>query len=147
MTVTGASVLTPHPPEFERFLYASVGDDRNGYAVTMLSALARLGFDPWNETAELIPLGREVAAERLGILLSKFRDVPALEHDHKKVGRELSKLLPERLSTRGQTGAAWGMTSGTANRNSGPSGIIWTIGALVLIMLLILFASVSGSGK
>ncbi|SEO18158.1 hypothetical protein SAMN04488011_12113, partial [Palleronia pelagia] len=35
------SVLNPHPPEFDRFLQASVGEDRNGYAVTVLSTLAR----------------------------------------------------------------------------------------------------------
>lgn len=28
------NALNPHPAEFERFLYASVGEDRNGYVVT-----------------------------------------------------------------------------------------------------------------
>ncbi|GHF75345.1 hypothetical protein [Seohaeicola zhoushanensis] len=31
------NVLNPHPPEFERFLYAPVGQDRNGHVVTVLS--------------------------------------------------------------------------------------------------------------
>jgi hypothetical protein len=51
MTMAAPNVLNPHPPEFERFLYASVGEDRNGYVVTVLSTLARLGLDPWKETA------------------------------------------------------------------------------------------------
>jgi hypothetical protein len=72
------NVLNPHPPEFERFLYASVGEDRNGYVVTVLSALARLGLDPWTETAELVTLGRDAAQTRLGTLLARFRDVPTL---------------------------------------------------------------------
>ncbi len=46
MTMADPNVLNPHPPEFERFLHASVGEDRNGYFVTVLSALARLGLDP-----------------------------------------------------------------------------------------------------
>ncbi len=64
--MTGTSLLNPHPPDFERFLYATVGQDRNGYAVTVLSTLARLGLDPWNETAELVALGREAAARASG---------------------------------------------------------------------------------
>jgi hypothetical protein len=61
MTMADPNVLNPHPPEFERFLYASVGEDRNGYVVTVLSALARLGLDPWAETADLVTLGRDAA--------------------------------------------------------------------------------------
>ncbi|MDQ7777856.1 MAG: hypothetical protein Q4615_19290 [Paracoccus aminovorans] len=57
------NVLNPHPPEFDRFLHASVGEDRNGYAVTILSTLARLGLDPWKETAELVTLGRDAAGD------------------------------------------------------------------------------------
>ena len=87
--------LDPHPPEFERFLSASVGEDRNGHVVTVLSTLARLGLDPWNETAELVSLGRDVARARLGTLLARFRDVPTLASDHGRVARDLSQLLPE----------------------------------------------------
>ena len=89
------NVLNPHPPEFDRFLHASVGEDRNGYAVTVLSTLARLGLDPWKETAELVMLGHAAAQARLGTLLARFRDVPALASDHGWVARDLSQLLPE----------------------------------------------------
>ncbi|MGB3315283.1 MAG: hypothetical protein WBB85_12785 [Albidovulum sp.] len=58
------NALNQHPLEFEQFLYASVGEDRNGYAVTVLSALARLVLDPWKETAELVTLGRDAARAR-----------------------------------------------------------------------------------
>lgn len=59
------NALKPYPPEFERFLYASVGEDRNGHVVTVLSTLARLGLDPWKETAHLVALGRDAARDRL----------------------------------------------------------------------------------
>ena len=88
------NVLNPHPPEFDRFLHASVGEDRNGYVVTVLSTLARLGLDPWKETAELVTLGRDAARARLGTLLARFRDVPALASDHGRIARDLSQLLP-----------------------------------------------------
>ena len=64
------NVLNPHPTEFDRFLQAYVGEDQNGYAVTVLSTLARLGLDPWKETAELVTMGRDDAQARLGTLLA-----------------------------------------------------------------------------
>jgi len=60
-TMAAPNVLNPHIPEFDRFLYASVGEDRNGYVVRVLSTLARLGLDPSKETAELVALGRDAA--------------------------------------------------------------------------------------
>ncbi len=42
-------ILYPHSPEFDRFLLAFVGEDRKGNAVTVLSALARLELEPWEE--------------------------------------------------------------------------------------------------
>ncbi len=141
--MTGANVLNPHPPEFERFLYAPVGEDRNGYVVTVLSTLARLNLDPWKETAELVTLGRETARERLGILLSKFRDVPALGSDHGKVARELSLLLPESPPMNSLKRAA----SSASDGRLGSSGAIWTIFALLFFLMQILFVGGLGSGE
>jgi len=141
--MTGTSFLNPHPPDFERFLYATVGQDRNGYAVTVLSTLARLGLDPWNETAELVALGREAAGARLGLLLSRFLDVPALGSDHRRVARELTLLLPERKPTRSLQQAA----SAAAVGRQGSSGTIWAILAVVFVLMQILFAAAPGSGE
>ena len=100
MTMADPNVLNPHPPEFDRFLYASVGEDRNGYVVTVLSTLARLGLDPWKETAELVALGRDAARSRLGTLLARFRDVPTLESDHGRVARGLEPAASGRPDVR-----------------------------------------------
>ena len=35
--------------EFDKFLYASVGNDNDGMPLTVLSALARMDVDPWEE--------------------------------------------------------------------------------------------------
>jgi hypothetical protein len=37
--------------EFDNFLYASIGADRNGMPLSVLSALARLDLDPWEEAS------------------------------------------------------------------------------------------------
>ena len=97
-----ASTSLHHPSgnRFDRFLYATVGEDRNGYVVTVLSTLARLGLDPWKEASELGALSPDVARSRIGTLLSGFRDVPALGLEHGAVAARLALLLPERLSHR-----------------------------------------------
>jgi hypothetical protein len=35
--------------EFGAFLFASIGEESNGMALSVISALARLGIDPWQE--------------------------------------------------------------------------------------------------
>ncbi|AZQ66970.1 hypothetical protein EF888_07375 [Silicimonas algicola] len=140
--MAGPSVLYPHPREFERFLYATVGKDRNGTVVTVFSMLARIGLDPWNETAELVALGRDAAGTRLGLLLSRFQDVPALGNAHGQVGRELSLLLPE--SSRLRSFVPSGSTASQSRGLSG--GTILTVLALVLVLIQILVAVLHGSG-
>jgi hypothetical protein len=51
--------------EFNVFLFARVCEDRNDTPLSMLSALARLDLDPWQEAAELAQLPRESATRRL----------------------------------------------------------------------------------
>jgi hypothetical protein len=48
--------------EFNAFLFASLGEDKSGVELTVLSALTRLGFDPWQEAARLSELPKETAA-------------------------------------------------------------------------------------
>jgi len=142
-TMAAPNILNPHPPEFDRFLYASVGEDRNGYVVTVVSTLARLGLDPWKETAELIGLGREAARARLGILLARSRDVPALASDYGRVARDLSQLLPE-----GQTSGSLKRAASTvAVGRPGASGAIWAVLAIIFVLFQMFMVGGSGSGE
>jgi len=60
--------------EFNDFLFASVGEETNGMQLTVLSALSRLGFDPWGEAARLSNLPEEAAA---GALAATIAGLPA----------------------------------------------------------------------
>jgi len=135
--------LNPHPPEFERFLYAPVGEDRNGFVVTVLSTMARLGLDPWNETAELAMLGRDAARLRLGLLLAKVRDVPALGTDHGAVAQELSLLLPERphLLPINRAGASEG------SKRPIPTGLFWAVLAILFVLMEVILVGGLGTGQ
>jgi hypothetical protein len=143
MTMADPNVLNPHPPEFERFLHASVGEDRNGYVVTVLSALARLGLDPWAETAKLVALEGDAARTRLGTLLERFRDVPALATDHGTVARDLSQLLPAGPTRGAMKRATWKVADG----RRGMSGVIWTVLAIVFLLFQVLTFGGSGPGQ
>ena len=54
--MTPATSVSFFRPEFDDFLYAPVGADSNEMPLSVLSALARLNVDPWEEAAELTPL-------------------------------------------------------------------------------------------
>ncbi len=135
--MSASEILAPHGHEFERFLYAYVGEDRNGSVVTVLSALARLDLDPWSEAAELSAMGREGASSRLGALLSRFHDVPALGRDHLSVAQELARFLPERPSRDAARNAARDAAAPVAAKKGGlqPSEFIWM--ALLALVFLV----------
>ena len=137
------NVLNPHPPEFERFLYASVGEDRNGSVVTVLSTLARLGLDPWQEAAELVTLGRDAARSRLETLLARFRDVPTLTSDHRRVAQDLSQLLPERQTS----GSLKRVASTAGDGRPGKNGVIWAVLTIIFLLFQIFMIGGTGAGE
>jgi hypothetical protein len=109
----------------------------------VLSTLARLGLDPWKETAELVTLGREAARARLGILLARSRDVPALASDYGRVARDLSQLLPESQTS----GSLKRPASSAAGGRPGKSGAIWAVLAIILVLFQVFMVGGSGSGE
>ncbi len=80
--------------EFDPFLYASVGDDNNGMPLTVLSALARMGVDPWEEASKLTQLPQESAVTQLASLLGALRHTPVGGLDPARVAAPLIALLP-----------------------------------------------------
>jgi hypothetical protein len=63
--MTHAALAPLIGPEFDDFLGASIGEDRNGTGLSVLSALARLDVDPWQEATSLARMPREAATARL----------------------------------------------------------------------------------
>ena len=56
--------------EFDHFLYAPVDEGDGGTFLTVLSVLARLDVDPWQEAASLAQMSRENATHRLASLIA-----------------------------------------------------------------------------
>jgi hypothetical protein len=77
------------------FLFASVGDEQNGMPLSVLSALTRLGVDPWEEAGRLAALPKALAAEAMASMIARFPIARPLRSDNPAVGRRLVGLLPE----------------------------------------------------
>ena len=54
--------------DFNDFLYAPISEGRNGMLLSVLSALARLDVDPWEEAAQLAQLPREAGDSEIGLV-------------------------------------------------------------------------------
>ena len=89
-----ASVFQIGPSPLTAFLLAPVGLEGNGMEMTVLSALARLGKDPWLEAARLADLSPAAAVDRLaGAILTLYGPGWPME-DARGAARRLVILLP-----------------------------------------------------
>lgn len=87
-----AGTPAPLPVDFGRFLFAEAGVEAGGMPLTTLSALARLGLDPWDEAGRLARLPRQDAAGELARSLAELPGKPL--PDTAGVAARLVALLP-----------------------------------------------------
>ena len=76
------------------FLFAAVGDEPNGMPLSVISALTRLGVDPWDEAARLAALPKVLAAEALAPMIARLSVGRSPRFDDLAVARRLAGLLP-----------------------------------------------------
>ena len=79
---------------YNTFLFAEIGEDRTGAQLTVLSALTRLGFDPWKEAARLADLPRDVAATALAAMIAKLPQEDCKTADPAAIAQRLVGSLP-----------------------------------------------------
>jgi hypothetical protein len=92
--VTPATSICFFRPEFDDFLYAPVGADGGDMPLSVLSALARLDVDPWQEAAELSELPKGTATQRLATLLARLPGGRWTLADSRAIADRLIELLP-----------------------------------------------------
>lgn len=88
----------PLGKQFDRFLYAQVGDDQRGGVLSVVSALARGGVDPWEQAAILARAPTDSAEQTLYALLMKLPAESGRPADPKAVAIRLVALLPQAAS-------------------------------------------------
>jgi hypothetical protein len=100
--------------QFNAFLFASIDEGASEARLSVVSALARLDLDPWQQAAELTQLPRETAVQRLAALLSNLPGDDLAHSDSQTISQRLIALLP--LTGGPASGAPPQGGSGTAVR-------------------------------
>jgi hypothetical protein len=87
--------------QFNAFLFALVGEEKSGLQLTVLSALARLGLDPWEEAERLSTLSEEAATSALTARLADLPNDSWKTVDSRSIAVHLVSYLPKRSSSQG----------------------------------------------
>jgi hypothetical protein len=82
-------------PEYNTFLYATIGADPGGSELTVLSAMARMNVDPWQEAAKLAELPAKAATGKLASLIAALPGGPSTPDEPGLIAARLIKLLPQ----------------------------------------------------
>jgi hypothetical protein len=83
--------------DFDAFLFASIGEHKNGMQLSVVSALARLDIDPWQEAARFARLPAERATQMLAALIAALPDNPSADLESRAIAARLVKLLPREV--------------------------------------------------
>jgi hypothetical protein len=109
--MTSAASIFGYKSEFDQFLCAQVGEERNGMLLSVLSALARLDVDPWLEAATLTKMPSKDATLRLTSLLSSLPSEAATLLAPSTVLRLIALLPKEPLRDRQPREKSVGLTA------------------------------------
>jgi hypothetical protein len=120
--------------EFNQFLYAPIAEERSGMLLSVLSALARMNLDPWDEAARLARLPRATATSYLTSLIAALPEGPVARSDPGALAERLIALLPRRLASKGPSPAADSVSGVSLNRRP----LIGPLAVYLLLMLLLL---------
>ena len=87
-------LYAPFRPDLNKFLFAAVGEERNGIPLSMMSALAQLDLDPWEEAGRLSNLAKQEAIERLTGLILRLPGMRRPSSEAQQIAAELVDALP-----------------------------------------------------
>lgn len=88
-------LYAPFRPDLNNFLFAAVGEERNGIPLSMMSALAQLDLDPWEEAGRLSALAKQEAIERLTGLILRLPGFRRPSSEAQQIAAELVDALPK----------------------------------------------------
>ncbi|HEY1795919.1 MAG TPA: hypothetical protein VGG57_07350 [Stellaceae bacterium] len=80
--------------DLDGFLFAQVGNEIDGMPLSVISALARLDLDPWEEAGRLSSFSKVEAAEQLARLIADLPNHTVPLADARKIAAGLVALLP-----------------------------------------------------
>lgn len=89
------SVSSP-TSRYDDFLFASICEEANGMRLSVLSALARMNVDPWDEATRLAAMPKAVAERTLVSILDLVSGRRWNPSEAEVVAARLVRLLPQR---------------------------------------------------
>ena len=122
-------------PQFDDFLFARINEDSEATPLSVLSVLARLGVDPWEEAAKLARLERVSAAKRLVEFIAATPGAPTAYLSAKTVSDRLIDLLPSSAGATIQPRQERGVRALTKSRFLSWPVVIAVILAILLIVI------------
>jgi len=93
--VTLRASYRPLRPDLDRFLFAAVGAEQDGIPLSMVSALTRLGLDPWDEASRLSSLSKREAIEQLARLIAELPGTCRPLPEAREIAGGLVEQLPK----------------------------------------------------
>jgi hypothetical protein len=142
--MTAAASRAPLGSEFDNFLFALIGEDRDGMPLSVVSALGRMGLDPWHEAAALAGMPAESAVLQL---VTRFRALPDQlfkDPDRGTSAERLIALLPHPANSRAQAHATPAESGSPTRLRSWPSANIVLFAIYVVAYLIYQFVSTRG---
>jgi len=94
--VTRAAPFSDLASDYDDFLFAPIREDKSGIPLSVVSALARLDVDPWEEAARLAAMPGEAATQRLSALIASLPAEAATDPERRTTAARLVALLPQR---------------------------------------------------
>jgi len=135
--MTPTASIRPLGSEFDAFLFALVGEDRNGMPLSVISVLARMDLDPWVEATRLADLPAETATRTMAAWLDGLSD-PALKPASPDTrATRLIALLPRRANSKSPVTAAETGAVATARPRTLIKRILIVLIALIALMLIL----------
>jgi hypothetical protein len=83
---------SPSNGEFDVFLFSPIRVEENGMTLSVISAYARLGIDPWAEAGRLTALPKRAAAAAIVAVVARLSGE---RQDDPELGERLAGLLPQ----------------------------------------------------
>jgi hypothetical protein len=90
----------PLRPDLDEFLFVTVGEQIEGVSLSVISALVRLGLDPWKEAGRLSSLSSAEAAEQMARLIAELPGHFRPLKEAREIAPYLVCLLPKHNTAR-----------------------------------------------